>query len=300
MWDLSSKNKIVKTEVSVKPDNHKNSISGKIMRLAPLLFAFAAGVSVAWFSMNTKEYEKDEPAKEAREPVPLEQIVLQDKGSALDSAREYNAQGLLYFGQKNYVQAEYSFEKAVGLCPDYDVALGNLFNAKFVLKKFDEAISLLERLQKVRESGFKTDLLSCYFASAAHLLSQDNPLQAQARLNCFFELNPEAADFYDGVNLYLRIAGYYFAKDDFRNSVRVSERLLEIVPLECKEERAKLHSNLAISYYGLADAEKDANYLRFTEKHIQQARELDPDNEKIKEISDKCVRLFQAIEASKK
>jgi len=291
-----STSKLIKND-SEKPG--KSSLFRVGSWFAPLFLAFTAGVSVAWFNLRASEPEKKESVQEKRNP-PLEQIISDNKGTALDKARRFNAKGLLYFGYNDYEQAEASFERALEVYPDYEIAMGNLFNTKFVLSKFDEAITLLERLHKVREAGFQDDLCKCYLANAAHMLKQDRPVQAQANLNCFLELKPEGDDFYEGINLYLKIAGYYFARDDFKSSVRIGERLLEIVPQDYKKERARLHSNLAISYYGLAETENDANYLRFTQKHIRWARALDPVNKKIKGISEKCESLFQAIEASKK
>ena len=298
---MSNKNKTVKTEDSINAKSYKYLFSQKILRFAPLFFAFIAGASVVWFNTNHgQEPKKEEPVQEARNTSHLEHIVTQNNSTGLEKARAYNAQGLLYFAQTRYADAEASFERALEICPNYEIALSNLFNAKFVLKKFDESISLIQRLQKVRELGFQSDLRKCYLAYTAYLLLKKQPGQAQERIEQYFELKPKGNEFYDGANLYLKIAGFYFARDDFENCVRVSERILEIAPVEYKEERARLHSNLAISYYGLAEKKRDIRYLRFTEEHIRQARELDPHNEKIKDIAERCDLLFQSIEASKK
>ena len=298
--DLRDKNKAVETEDSEKQEQH-TLIPARVLRLAPLLFAFIAGVSVMWFNANYKpEPEKEENKQKIERSVPLEEIVSQKSSNVVDSARNYNAQGLLYFSQKRYAAAESSFESALELCPNYEIAICNLFNTKFVLKKFDEAISLIDRIKQAREKGYGRDLQKCYIAYAAHLLSEKRPEEAEKRIEHYFGLNPQGDAFGEGANLYLKIAGFYFAREDYKNSVRVGERLLEIVPLECKKEHARLHSNLAISYYGLAEKKRDLRYLRLTEEHIHQARELDPDNGQIRDISERCALLFKSIEASKK
>lgn len=297
---MSKKNKIIETEDSVKQEQY-TVIPAKVLRLAPLFFAFIAGASVMWFNANHgPEPKKEDNKQKVERSVPLEQIVTREKGSALDAARQYNAQGLLYFGQKDYEAAESSFEKALEFCPSYEIAIGNLFNTKFVLNKFDEAISLAQRLREVREQGFQSDMQKCYLTYAAYLLSEEQPAEAEKRIEQYLGLKPEGDTLYDGVNLYLKIAGFYFAREDYDNSVRVSERILEIVPLECEKERARLHSNLAVSYYGLAEKKRDLRYLDLTGEHIRKARELDPDDAKIKDISERCELLFKRIAASKK
>lgn len=299
---MKKKNKTIETGDSVKADLSKFVIPQKILRLAPFFFCFMAGASVIWFNANHKpEPKKEEQNQKIERPVPLEQIVTQGKSSnIIDSARQYNAQGLLYFSQKKYSAAESSFERALELCPDYEIAIGNLFNTKFVLKKFDEAISLIDRLRQAREKGYDSDLQKCYIAYAAYLLVQKQPGEAEKNMEQYFALDPKEDAFGDGANLYLKIASFYFAREDYDNSVRVSERILEIVPLEYEKERARLHSNLAVSYYGLAEKKRDLCYLRLTEEHIHKARELDPDDGQIKDIAERCERLFELIENSKK
>lgn len=298
--DLRDKNKIVEVEDSEKQEQYI-LIPARVLRLAPLLFAFFAGASVMWFNANYKpEPKKEENKQKIERSVPLEEIVSQKSSNVVDSARNYNAQGLLYFSQKKYAAAESSFKSALELCPNYEIAICNLFNTKFVLNKFDEAISLIDRLKQAREKGYGRDLQKCYLAYAAHLLSEEKPEEAEKRIEHYFGLKPEDDAFYEGANLYLKIAGFYFARDDYEDCVRVSERILEIVPSEYEKERARLHSNLAISYYGLAEKKRDLRYLRLTGEHIRKARELDPDDAQIKDISERCELLFKSIEASKK
>ena len=298
---MSKKNKIVKTEDSAKQEKYMFT-PAKVLRFAPLLFAFIAGVSVMWFNADhTLEPKKEEKKQKIERSVPLEQIINHQRSSnVVDSARNYNAQGLLYFGQKNYAAAESSFERALELCPNYEIAICNLFNTKFVLKKFDAAISLIDRLKQAREQGYDRDLQKCYITYAAYLLSEEKPGEAEKRIEQYFELKPKGNAFYEGANLYLKIAGFYFARDDFENCVKVSERILEIVPVEYEKERALLHFNLAASYYGLAEKKRDVAYLSFTEEHIRQARALDINNEQIRGVAERCERLFKAIEASSK
>lgn len=59
--------------------------------------------------------------------------------------RAYNNMGILSWNRKSWTDAFTMFKKAVSLCPDYEDALVNLFDAALKLKRVDEVKSLFDR-----------------------------------------------------------------------------------------------------------------------------------------------------------
>lgn len=267
--------------------------------IAPAFLAgFVSGAALLHFTH--KEEKKQETEIIQKAPVQSLENKIESARSMPNSARQYNLLGLEAFSKKNYEAAETAFGKALEINPYYEVALGNLINVKFVMKKYDGAITLIQRQSKVKEEGVLADLRRCYLAYAADLLVQKKPEHAQQKMECFFDLKPETEEFGDGANLYLKIAGFYFAAEDYPQSISVGKRLLALIPAKYQQERAKIYSNLAISYFGLAEQTRERQYLQQTGEHLKIARELDPDNTQIKGINQKYEQLLGLIEASSK
>lgn len=62
-----------------------------------------------------------------------------------DNWRAYNNMGILSWNRKIWTDAFTMFRKAVSLCPDYEDALVNLFDAALKLKRVDEIKSLFSK-----------------------------------------------------------------------------------------------------------------------------------------------------------
>ncbi len=284
----------------------KNKIEKKSIWLNILCIvapAFVAGVIAgsALVHFSRPEPLEKQQALEKRDALsrtrPLDQVV--KRPGVLDQAMAHNTQGLIYLRSKQVKAAESEFERALQVCPNYDVALDNLSDTKLILGKYQEALSLIQRLSGVQKENEKTDMRNIYFLWSLDLVKQKKYGVAQNKLEYFLSLGPSTLEIQDAVIAYQKITNQYLLADDYENCVSLGKLLLRIVPYNEKKVRAMVHSNLAVSYCWLAEQTGQLDYLDPAKQHLIQAEALDENNPKIKAISEQYQKRIKEIEDKK-
>lgn len=208
----------------------------------------------------------------------------------------YNVLGLEYLSRKRYENAEAAFARGLVLRPNYDILLNNLINTKFVLKKYEETISLIDRLRRVHEAGLQFDLSKIYVAYADELIKRGDYGLAEEKLKLLFEMEPIGNQFTDGAVLYLDIATYYYRQKNFQGCIRISQHLLKMAPYGQNVEKAKLHVNIALAYAGVAEQEQDPVYLDVINDHLSAAKKLAPNDSEIKSACEKYEDVLRKLQ----
>jgi len=109
--------------------------------------------------------------------------------------------GTVYFGQKNYAEAEKAYQQAIAKHPDYLLALISLGRLRIVQKNYDGAIEALSQAVKAQPTSAQAN----YFLGEAYLQIKKGSL-AVGYLNEAIKLDPVGM-----ADAHLRLAALYNA-----------------------------------------------------------------------------------------
>jgi tetratricopeptide (TPR) repeat protein len=284
-----------------KPKKTKQSIKTNWCKVLSLVVpSFLAGAVIGAGILHfSRSSEPEIPEIQAVEKSQLE-IALEQVQKDPNNDQYYNNLGCAYLKQKNYEEAESAFRRALEIYPSYEMALSNMMNLRVCQNRFEEAMEFNEQYAHLQSNCYEKNKKSIVLKHAEHLFSKGRLQDAEKKIDEFFILTPKMYKFKAGADFLLHISTEYYKKDQYLESIRVSKRLLTVVPEEWASDKARIHSNIAMAYTYLAEQKQNLHYLLQAKASIDKAYSLDQTNKQIVGLRQKYEALMKLIKTDSK
>lgn len=165
--------------------------------------------------------------------------------------------GINFIEMKEFEKSEAAFRSALGIAPDYVMALEHL--AEFLAEqgRTDEAIVLYEKVIKLSEDPeFMGQLAKLYRLKNKTTEADQLSVKAKEKFNQLLQIFPEAM--------------YWHAADFFLEEGQAPEKALELL-----EKNIKLRPNSS-SYLALAKVQSQLNLKKHAKKSITKVLKMEP------------------------